>query len=149
MNFLQIHSRPTRAPVITPSYSRGISPVGREVANGLTHTFTKDCNQMRLNGTVHPVESKEIGIVRMASPLAKANSEFVRQLELQCFASMGVGVSKRRQHQQQQQQQQQQQNHHAMSCVHNGAICRAVLARRTAASQCLVRLPTGLQPFYC
>jgi hypothetical protein len=67
---------------MTPSYSHGISPVGREVANGVIHIFTKDCNQMRLNGTVNPMESKEIGIGSTASPLAWANSEFVSRLEI-------------------------------------------------------------------
>jgi hypothetical protein len=37
---------------------------------------------MRLYGTVNPMKSKEIGIGRTASPLARANSEFVRRLEI-------------------------------------------------------------------
>jgi len=37
---------------------------------------------MRLNGTVNPMESKEIGIGCTASPLAWANNEFVRRLEI-------------------------------------------------------------------
>jgi len=86
VTFLRVNSKFTLAPlaraIVTSSHSHGISPVDREVANGLIHTFTKDCNQMRLNGTVNPMESKEIGIGRMASPLAKVNSEFVRRLEI-------------------------------------------------------------------
>jgi hypothetical protein len=74
MNFLRVNSKFTLAPlthpIITPYYSHGIPPVGREVANGLIHSYTKDCNQMRLNGTVNPMESKEIGIGCTASPLA-------------------------------------------------------------------------------
>lgn len=37
---------------------------------------------MPLNGTVNPMESKEMRIGRTASPLSWANSEVVRRLEI-------------------------------------------------------------------